>query len=176
MRQNHNGGDITYTSENTNPETIQNQETTTNMTQHDQMANNGTIMTQQAASTTSRDEQPTHLQKPWGNTLIGKAKGQMRLLVQNIRGIDMTNSGSIKLGAMQGFITPQAEVDIIALMECNTAWMEAPHHLYPVEQMRYWWENAHWGIGHNKHEHFDSLYQPGGTGLVVLNWLSYCAQ
>jgi len=46
----------------------------------------------------------------------------------------MTNSGSIKLGAMQGFIN-QAEVDIIALTECNTAWMEAPYHLYPAEQM-----------------------------------------
>jgi len=84
----------------------------------------------------------------------------------------MTESGSIKLAAMQGFIN-QAGADIIAITKCNTAWKEAPHHLYLTEQTRYWWENAHWSLGHNKHEHFDSSYQPGGTGLVVLNRLSY---
>ncbi len=61
----------------------------------------------------------------------------MQVLLQNIGGINMTNSGSIKLAAMWGFIN-YAEIDIIALTECNTAWTEAPHHLYPMEQMCYW--------------------------------------
>jgi len=126
---------------------------------HEEMTS---TMMQQEASNITIDEQQPHLQKPWGHPLVGKAEGQIRLLLQNIGRIDMTNSGSIKLAAMRGFIN-QAGADIIAITKCNTAWTEAPHHLYQTEQTQYWWENAHWSLGHNKHKHFDSPYQPGRT-------------
>ena len=59
-------------------------------------------------------------QDQWGDNLTPKASGHLRFLLQNIGGIDLTPSGSIKLAALREF-TNQASVDIVAITECNTA-------------------------------------------------------
>jgi len=62
------------------------------------------------------------------------------------------------------------------LMECNINWNEAPQHLYPMEQTRYWWESSQWKVSHNTTETNDALYQPGGTGIVTVNQLAHQVQ
>jgi len=49
-------------------------------------------------------------------------------------------------------------------------------HLYPAEQTKYWWEKSHWKVTHNTQETNDTAYQPGGTGIVILNQLVHRAQ
>jgi len=58
------------------------------------------------------------LDPPWGHMIQPKAPNTIQLLLQNIRGIDVTSTGSIKLVAMQSF-TQAAQIDICALTECN---------------------------------------------------------
>ena len=55
----------------------------------------------------------------------------IRILLQNIGGINMTDTGSIKLAALRNF-TKEVQVDICAIMECNVDWKHAPVHLYPT--------------------------------------------
>jgi len=63
------------------------------------------------------------------------------------------------------------------ITEYNAGWNKAPAHLYPSEQIRYWLEKSHWEVSHNStQETNDAPYQPGGTGLVILNQLAHCAQ
>jgi len=110
----------------------------------------------------------------WGNQLGPKDSHKIRIVLQNIGGIDMADNGLLKLAALQSFMN-MAQVDI-ALMECNVAWNKAPPHLYPAEQMRYWWEACHWSLSHNQQESNNTTYQPGGTGIVVVNQLVHWAQ
>jgi len=96
--------------------------------------------------------------------------------VQNIGRIDMHKSGSVKLTALRNFMVA-AKVNISAITECNVAWNKTPMHLYPSEQPGTgWWESSHWSLGHNKQETNDAPYQPGGTGLIVVNKLSHRAE
>jgi len=81
----------------------------------------------------------------------------------------------IKLAALQEFMD-KTEVDIAALMECNVAWDKIEPYLWPPEQTKYWWENAHWSLTHNRRDLHAAPYQPGGTGIVVVNQLSYRVQ
>jgi len=87
----------------------------------------------------------------------------------------MTETGSIKLAALQNYIN-EAQVDICATTKCNINWKQAPAHLYPTEQTQYWWENSQWGITHNTHKTNKVAYQPGGTVLMIINQLSHRAQ
>jgi len=99
----------------------------------------------------------------------------IRILLQNTGGIDHKPGGSVKLAALYEFMQ-EAHVDIAALMECNTAWNKCEYSELPSQQTKYWWENAHWSIGHNKQDPDSALYQPGGTSIVVVNKLSHRAQ
>jgi len=85
----------------------------------------------------------------------------------------MTDSCSIKLAALRDF-TKEVQADICAIMECNVDWKHAPAHLYPKEQMRYWWD--HWSISNNIQETNKVAYQPSGTTLVIMNQLLHRAQ
>jgi len=87
----------------------------------------------------------------------------------------MADNGLIKLATLRSFMQ-SAQVDICALMECNVTWNQAPSHLYPAEQTRYWWEACQWSLSHNQQETNKATYQPGGTGLVVVNQLAHQAQ
>jgi len=111
----------------------------------------------------------------WGDDLIPKASGHLRFLLQNIGGIDLTPSGSIKLAALREFIN-QASVDVVAITECNAAWDNVATTLHPTEQTRYWWECSQWSVGHNRQENYQENYQPGGTGIIILNELAHRAQ
>jgi len=112
----------------------------------------------------------------WGHQLQPKQQGMIRIILQNIGGIDMMDSGSIKLAALQDF-NKEAQADICTITECNVLdWKKAPSHLHLKEQMRYWWESSHWSISHNIQETNDALYQPGGTAVVIMNQLSHRAQ
>jgi len=111
----------------------------------------------------------------WGHQLNPKQPATIQIILQNIGGIDMTDSGSVKLAALWDF-TKEAQEDICAIRECNVDWRHALAHLYPKEQTRYWWESSHWSISNNLQETNDAAYQPGGTALVIMNQLSHRAQ
>jgi len=82
---------------------------------------------------------------------------------------------SIKLMALWNYIN-DAEVDICVITKCNINWKQAPAHLYPTEQTRYWWENSQWSITQNNHETNKAAYKPGSTMLAIINQLSHWAQ
>jgi len=104
-----------------------------------------------------------------------KAPHTIRLLLQNIGGINLTSTGSIKLAAIWSF-TQAAQVDVCAITKCNVNWTKVPAHLYPAEQMKYWWEKSHWKVMHNTQETNNAEYQLGGTGIIILNQLVHRAQ
>jgi len=111
----------------------------------------------------------------WGNDFSGKPMHTIRILLQNVGGIDLTAGGSVKLAALHNFMQDH-HVDIAALTECNVAWQLVDASFYPSEQTKYWWENSHWSITHNRQEIYPTKHQRGGTCLVVTNQLSYRAQ
>ncbi len=111
----------------------------------------------------------------WGHTLGQKGAHTIRLLLQNTGGIDHKPGGSVKLAALYEFMQ-EAQVDIAALTECNTTWNKLDHSELPSQQTKYWWENAHWSMSHNRQDPDSAPYQPGGTGIVVVNQLSHRAQ
>jgi len=123
---------------------------------------NNTAVTQQT---------PDPKDQPWGHTIQQKEDHMLRLVLQNIGGIDLTTMGSIKLAALCTF-TQAMQVDIFMITECNTDWNKAPQHLYPTEQARYWWESSQWKVSHNTQETNDAPYQPGSSmGKMILNQL-----
>jgi len=111
----------------------------------------------------------------WGHMITPKEPSTIQILLQNISGINMTGTGSIKLAALQNYIN-EVQADICAITEWNVDWKQAPAHLYPTEQTRYWWENSQWSITHNTHKTNKTAYQPGGMVLVIINQLSHQAQ
>jgi len=66
--------------------------------------------------TTTNTETPQD--QTWGNQIQPKAMQTIRLLLQNIRGLDLTSSGSIKLAALRSF-TQVNQVDVCTITECN---------------------------------------------------------
>jgi len=72
-----------------------------------------------------------------------KDASTIQLLVQNIGGIDMTETGSIKLATLRNY-TQEHQIDFCTLTECNTDWAKAPAHLHIAEQTIYWWESNQW--------------------------------
>jgi len=79
----------------------------------------GTTNTGLNTTPTSQQLDSTHPTKPpWGHPLRPKDPNQIRLVLQNIGGIDMMESGSIKLAALQSFLQA-AQVDMCMLTECN---------------------------------------------------------
>ncbi len=115
------------------------------------------------------------LSEAWGHPLTTKKPNTIRLLLQNTGGINLYVSGSAKLAALHKFMQ-EAQVDLAALTKCNVAWHKVDHSLHPSEQTKFWWENAHWSMSNNHQDPHAARYQPGGTGIVVVNQLSYQAQ
>jgi len=68
----------------------------------------------------------------WGHIFEPKATGYIQFLAQNIGGINLTSSGSIKLVALWEFTT-HTSVDMVAIMECNAAWDNIKAQLHPAE-------------------------------------------
>jgi len=124
---------------------------------------------------TATGTQETPNNDGWGHTLSTKGSNMIRILLQNTGGIDHKPGGLVKLAALYEFMQ-EAHVDIAALMECNTAWNKCEYSELPSQQTKYWWENAHWSMGHNKQDPDSARYQPGGTSIVVVNKLSHRAQ
>jgi len=122
-----------------------------------------------------RGVESTTQKDTWGHQLHSKEPLTIWILLQNIGGINMTDSGSIKLVALRNF-TKEIQADICAITECNVDWKHAPAYLYPTKQTRYWWESSHWSITHNIQETNKVLYQPRGTAIVVINQAAHWAQ
>jgi len=140
---------------------------------HTQASNNALVTTAKEQNQTTTTDKTT--KTTWGHQIQTKALTTIHIVLQNIGGIDMMETGSIKLTAMRNFIN-KAAVDICTITECNINWKNAPKHLYSREQTCYWWENSHWSVASNHNETNKAAYQPGGTALVVLNQLSHQAQ
>jgi len=111
----------------------------------------------------------------WGYEIGPKNLNTIQLLLQNVGGIDMHPQGSVKLAALQEFMMDH-KVDIAALTECNVAWKQIDLKLWHQEQTKFWWENSHWSLTHNRQDPDAAPYQPGGMGILVVNQLSYRAQ
>jgi len=43
------------------------------------------------------------------------------------------------------------------------------------QQTRGWWEAAHWSLSYNRMEKHPTKVQPGGTGILITNWLAHHA-
>ncbi len=114
-------------------------------------------------------------QDTWGQALNSKRPNTIRMLVQNIGGIDIHKRGSVKMAALHEFMENQ-QVDLVAITECNAAWSKIDPELWPQEQTRFWWDSAHWSLTHNRQDPDAAVYQPGGTGLLVVNQLAHRAQ
>jgi len=122
-----------------------------------------------------QEEGLQHTGTIWGNGLPPKESNSIKILLQNIVGIDMTETGSIKLAALRKYIN-NSQMDIYAITECkNTDWKHALAHLNPTNQTRYW-ESSHWSITNNTQETNKVTYPPGGMVLVITNQLSHHAQ
>jgi len=122
------------------------------------------------AASTPGGSGPEH--DTWGHPLQPKQPNTLRILLQNIGGIDIHKQGSVKLAALQEFMEEQ-HVDATAITECNVAWNQVDPALWPQEQTKFWWENAHWSVTHNRVDPKVAKYQPGGTCVLVVNQLSY---
>jgi len=120
---------------------------------------------------------PLHLQSEdtWGHKMQPKGSNIIRIILQNTGGIDHKPRGSVKLAALHAFMQ-EAQVDIAALTECNIAWDKIDYSLSPAQQTKYWWENTHWLISHNRKDPHSAPYQPGGTSIVVIAQFSHQAQ
>jgi len=114
-------------------------------------------------------------QNQWGHDLPAKPTNTIHILLQNVGGIDLTAEGSVKLAALHAFMQ-ETQVNIAALTECNVAWHLVDKAFYPLEQTKFWWENSHWSITHNRQEQHPTKHQRGGTCILVANQLSYWAQ
>jgi len=99
----------------------------------------------------------------------------IQILLQNLGGVDLNPGGSVKLAALHEFMV-EHQVDIAAIMECNAAWSTIDPDIWPQQQTHYWWENVHWSLTHNTLDPDAASYQLGGTGVLVVNQLSYHAQ
>ncbi len=73
---------------------------------------------------------------PWGNQIQLKEMKTIKLLLQNIGGLDLASSGSIKLAVLRSF-TQVHQLNVCILMECNVDWRKVPAHLYLAEQTKY---------------------------------------
>jgi len=100
----------------------------------------------------------------------------MRLCFQNLDGIShlLDGDGAIKLHTLLQFTTT-FQVDMFAAAELNTCWDLLPPNQQLPSLTKGWWENSHWSTSHNQNDASMSIYQPGGTALVVTNELSHRA-
>jgi len=96
----------------------------------------------------------------WGHILNPKEPNTIRIILQNMQGIDHKSGVSTKLSALHSFMQ-EMQVAIAALTECNAAWLEIDHSLYPTKQTKLWWENAHF-VPHSQLTRSAHPYQPGG--------------
>jgi len=101
----------------------------------------------------------------------------MHLCFQNIGGLSQSDvgDGAIKLQTLLSFVN-QYQVDIFVFTEHNTCWDLSSPAKCLLELTRRWWANAHWHIAHNWLDKNQGIYQPGGTGLVVVNDISHNTQ
>jgi len=102
-----------------------------------------------ATSSTFQHEAADH--NCWGHVISKKQPHTIRLLLQYVGGIDLKPEGLVKLATLHSFMQ-EVQVDIAALTECNVAWSLVDQEQYPLEQTKFWWENAHWLITHNRQE------------------------
>ncbi len=111
----------------------------------------------------------------WGHHLSIKPQNTIRILIQSIGGIGTHHCRAVKLAALHELMM-ENQVDIVTLMKCNMVWSKVDHALWPQEQTKFWWENAHWSITHNCQDPNAAKYRPGGTSLVVVNQLAHRTQ
>jgi len=116
-------------------------------------------------------------QQPWGKSLGKKPNHMFHLCFQNIGSLSQSDEGdrAINLPTLLHFVN-QYQVDAFAFTKHNTCWDLLPPEKRLLGITRGWWENAHWSIVHNCIDNNQGLYQPSGTGLVIVNSFSHSAQ
>jgi len=91
---------------------------------------NGT--TNHSATPRSTDLALASVNNCWGHALAPKPPNTIRLILQNVGGINLKPEGLVKLAALCSFMQ-EAQVDIVALTECNVAWWLIDQDLLPTE-------------------------------------------
>ena len=112
----------------------------------------------------------------WGDLLGRKTPNTVRVCFQNLGGISQLpdSNGNLKLQLLLQFTTTY-QVNVFVVAKLNTCWDLLPPDQWLPHKTKGWWENLHWSLSHSCNEKHSSSYQPGGTGIVVLNVLSHRA-
>jgi len=111
----------------------------------------------------------------WGNFLGKKLPHVMRLCFQNLDCISHLSDGdgTLKLHALLQFTTT-FQVDIFVGQIKHMLGFTTSGSTPPFTHQRVV-GNSHWSTSHNRNDASTSVYQPGGTVLVVTNELSHRA-
>jgi len=81
-------------------ENNKNRNTATNNTQATEVQTEQEQIPNTTSTTSINNRHPMHLQKPWGHDHAVKTLGSIHILLQNISGIDLMSTSSIKHGAL----------------------------------------------------------------------------
>jgi len=108
----------------------------------------------------------------WGNLMGKKQDFSLRIVFQNVGGFSQEEEMALKLAAIHRF-TVEHEVDVFGFTEANTCWDILPSSHRLARRTRGWWENSQWIVSHNRNEHQDADYQPGGTGILCVNQVAH---
>jgi len=111
----------------------------------------------------------------WGNTMGKKQETTIRIAFQNVGGFAQADEMDVKLEALRRFVT-ERQIDIFGFSESNTCWDVLDESKRLARRTRGWWENSQWVLAHNRTEEQDTLYQPGGTGILCVNQIAHRAK
>jgi len=96
----------------------------------------------------------------------------LRIMFQNIGGFLQDEEMRIKLVALHRTMVDR-QIDIFGFTEANTCWDVVPENQRLTRYTRRWWENSQWSLLHNRLEKDNTIYQPGGTGIVCVNQVAH---
>jgi len=117
------------------------------------------------------DEQEIYLRSQedrWGHKWGKKRPDTLRIVLQNVDGIPAYKKGDLKMDSLHSF-TQEAEIDILALTELNSAWDCIDYQARLPARTKGWWEANQWSVTHNKQDTFGDVFQPGGAAILTLN-------
>jgi len=111
---------------------------------------------------------------------VGKYHGKkqettIHITFQNVGGFAQAEDMDVKLEALRRFVTKR-QIDIFGFSESNTCWDVLDESKRLARRTRGWWENSQWVLAHNRTEEQDTLYQPGGTGILCVNQIAHRAK
>ena len=103
---------------------------------------------------------------PWGDPVDIKEEGVCRIHFQNINGISATDK-KFSDAAEIGREAKRSTTDIRCLAETNLDWSDQEVMTQVSGPIRSCYNRAALLTASNEHTKFDSVYQPGGVGMII---------